>query len=159
MNGAELLEGLPHPAAVLSPHEGFVAANRRFARFFACPAGDMAGLTAAIAAAPGLDTALREAVLTVTTEGRSAEFHWVAPDPDPEPYVGHASPAGGDHIVVVLEHVSEQIASEKIFSAVREYLDGVLNHLPVGVIVLDGDRRVTFYNRKQSELFAALGLE
>ena len=159
MNGAELLEGLPHPAAVLSPHEGFVAANRRFARFFACPAGDMAGLTAAIAAAPGLDTALREAVLTVTTERRSAEFHWVAPGPDPEPYVGHASLAGGDYIVVVLEHVSEQIASEKIFSVVREYLDGVLNHLPIGVIVLDGDRRVTFYNRKQAELFAALGLE
>ncbi len=159
MDGTQLLEGLPHPAAVLSPSGGVVAANQRFLRFFSCQSHDMEGLTAAVAAAPGLDAALREAIHTLTTEGLSTDFRWVAPGPDPEPYAGYASRVAGDHIVVVLEHVSDQIASEKIFSVVREYLDGVLNHLPVGVIVLDSDRKVTFYNRKQAELFAALGLE
>ena len=119
----------------------------------------MAGLTAAVGADVGLDTALKDAILRLTTDGLTAEFRWIAPGRDLEQYVGHASRGTGDDVVVVLERVSDQLESQKIFNVVREYLDGVLNHLPIGVIVLDEDRRITFYNRKQAELFTALGLE
>ena len=63
-----------------------------------------------------------------------------------------------DTFVAVLDDRSEQVETEKILGVVRSYLDGVLNHLPLGVIVLDTDLKVTLYNRTQDRLFASLGL-
>ena len=49
-------------------------------------------------------------------------------------------------------------SADHIQATVRAYLERVLNELPLGVMVLDRDLRVTFVNRHQTELFERLGL-
>ncbi|MEW6322675.1 MAG: histidine kinase dimerization/phospho-acceptor domain-containing protein [Acidobacteriota bacterium] len=57
-----------------------------------------------------------------------------------------------------LDELIEAVTSEEIFAETRKYLETVLNNLHLGVIVLDSDFRITFYNRQQAQLFARMGL-
>ena len=159
LDGEALLEAIPKPAFVVGSDRSVIVANRRLARLFRKPRATEDELTTLIVADSGFDTSIRDAILTLTSDGLSSEFRWVGTGPTPAEYVGHASKLDGERFLIVLDHVSDQVASEQIFSVVREYLDGVLNQLPLGVMVLDSDHRVTFYNRRQAELFTSLGLE
>jgi PAS domain S-box-containing protein len=91
--------------------------------------------------------------------GHPAAFRWTGPAPDSLEFIGHASLAGKDRVLLILDQVSDQVESEEIFGVVREYLDSILNHLPIGVVVMNGDSRATFYNRSQAEIFDTIGLK
>ena len=59
--------------------------------------------------------------------------------------------------LVLLDDITDQVETERLFGDARDYLDRVLNHLPVGVIVFDADGRTTFFNASQATLSGALG--
>ena len=159
LDGVTLLDAIPKPAAVFDAAMLVVSANPQFTRLFHHLNRNPEKLTAAIEDNAALRASVQHAIETLSSGARTAEFRWTGPAPDSLEFVGHASRADSDHFVLVLDHVSDQVESEQIFTVILEYLDGVLNQLPLGVIVMNGDLRVTFYNRSQMTLFTSLGLE
>ena len=159
LDGVTLLNAIPKPAAVFDSGAEVVSANQQFGRLFRRQHHGPEELTEAIRDDAALRASVQHAIDTLSSGGRSAEFRWTGPAPDVLEFVGHASRADSDHFVLVLDHTSDQVESEQIFTVIREYLDAVLNRLPLGVIVMDNDLRVTFYNRSQASLFTSLGLE
>ena len=158
LDGVTLLNAIPKPAAVLDSATGVVSANPAFGRLFRRPNHYPEELTEALGD-DALRTPVQHAIDSLSSGARTAEFRWTGPAPDHLEFVGHASRADADHFMLVLDHASDQVESEQIFTVIREYLDGVLNQLPLGVIVMNTDRRVTFYNQSQASLFTSLGLE
>ncbi|MGE3273929.1 MAG: histidine kinase dimerization/phospho-acceptor domain-containing protein [Vicinamibacterales bacterium] len=57
------------------------------------------------------------------------------------------------------EPSTDGVTLEEIYSQTREYLEAVLNNLPVGVIVLDPSFRITFFNHSQAVVFQRLGVD
>ena len=159
LDGVTLLNAIPKPAAVFDSDTDVVSANQQFARVFHRPNCNPEALTASVGNNAALRESVRQAIETLSSGARNEEFRWTGPVPDGFEFVGHASRADSDNFLLVLDHASDQAESEQIFTVIREYLDGILNQLPLGLIVMNSDLRVTFYNRSQASLFASLGLE
>ena len=158
LDGGTLLEAIAKPAAVLTSGLVVACVNERFGRLFPSPTGALADVQVAMANDPALHSSLQHAVRGVSA-GNATVFRWTGPPPDSLEFIGHASMAGQDHVLLILDHVSDQVEWDEIFGAVREYLDSILNQLPLGVIVMNGDLRATFYNRSQADLFDTIGLK
>lgn len=159
LDGATLLNAIPKPAAVFDSETEVVSANQQFARLFHRPNCNPEALTASVWNNAALRESVRQAIETLSSGARNEEFRWTGPVPDGFEFVGHASRADSDNFLLLLDHASDQAESEQIFTVIREYLDGILNQLPLGLIVMNSDLRVTFYNRSQASLFSSLGLE
>ena len=157
LDGVTLLNAIPKPAVVFGAGTEVVSANQQFARLFHRRDRAAEVLTKAVADNARLCGSVRHAIDTLSSGARNAEFRWTGPAPDGLEFIGHASQVDTDRVLLVLDHASDQIESEEIFTVIREYLDGVLNQLPLGV--MNDDLRVTFYNRSQASLFETLGLE
>lgn len=140
-----VLEALGRPVAVLSADRDVTWASRRFAKLF--------GARSSV-----LDAVLGRAVGSLSTDGRPVEFRWTATDPERLVYRGSLSRLDDGRLLVVLDDVTDQVETEALFQDARDYLDRVLNQLPVGLIVLDADQRTTFFNTGQAKLSATLGL-
>ena len=158
LDGATLLEAIAKPAAVLTSDLVVAGTNERFEQLFPSTTGALADLQVAMANDSALHSSLQHAVQRVSA-GHATAFRWTGPAPDSLEFIGHTSMAGQDHVLLILDHVSDQVESEEIFGVVREYLDSILNQLPLGVIVMNGDLRATFYNRSQADLFDTIGLK
>lgn len=160
LDGITVLNAIPKPAVVFSSAGEVVSANQQFGRLFSRSSHQSPDtLTEVVAMNPALRSAVGRAIAALLSGARSSEFRWTGPPPDALEFVGHASRADADHFMLVLDHTSDQVESEEIFTVIREYLDGVLNQLPLGVVVMNSDLWVTFYNRSQANLFTTLGLE
>jgi CheY-like chemotaxis protein len=61
--------------------------------------------------------------------------------------------------VAVFDDVSAHLRVAEIQTRARTYLEAVINHLNLGIIVLDADFRTTFFNDDQAALFRRLGVE
>ena len=160
LDGITVLNAIPKPAVLFSSALEVVSANQPFGRIFSRSRHQSPdSLTKMLVGDPALRPAVEHAIATVLSGARSTEFRWTGPPPDTLEFVCHASRADANHFMLVLDHASDQVESEQIFTVIREYLDGVLNQLPLGVIVMNRDLRVTFYNKSQAHLFTTLGLE
>ena len=159
LDATTLLNALPKPAAVFSSGTVVISANQLFSRLFHRTAHSPNQLTAAVGCDPELFASVQHAIATLSSGRLSTEFRWTGPEPDALEFIGHASRADSETYILLLDHASDQVESDEIFGVIREYLDGVLNQMPLGVIVMDNDLRVTFYNRSQASLFTTLGLE
>jgi len=71
----------------------------------------------------------------------------------------HVTRARADQYVAVFDDISQHVKIEEIQSRARAYLEAVLNHLKLGVIVLDADFNTTFFNKDQAALFKRVGVE
>lgn len=159
MNASEwgAVGAAPKPVAVLSSRLVLSYANVAFARLFDRPAGDPARLSAAVQSDTSFRPSIERATASLPGVGHSTAFEWWM-GPERRPFRVHVTKMADDTFVTVLDELAAQVETEHTLGVVRSYLDGVLNHIPLGVIVLDTDLKVTFYNRTQDHLFASLGL-
>ena len=158
VEGTQWLMAVPKPVVVLSADAAVVFANQRFADLVREPADDLAKLASVVEDDPVLKAAARRAIASVPRDVGCTEFRWAAEGRDGPELVAQLSRAGDDRFVVVLDLPGEGAEIEVIQSFVRRYLDGLLNRLPLGLLVIDADLRVTFCNQRQLELLEALGL-
>jgi signal transduction histidine kinase len=116
-------------------------------------------LTEAIRSAPALGAALTRAVSKLRTVGWTCDCRWSPPTDDGRVFDVHVTRAKPHTYVVVFDEISQHLKIEEIQSRARGYLEAVLNHLKLGVIVLDAEFNATFFNRDQAALFQRLGVE
>ncbi len=62
-------------------------------------------------------------------------------------YRGHSA------VLAVTRDVSDQLRAERDLRASRDFLQWVIDHLPVGLLIVDSELRVRFYNRTFADLW------
>jgi nitrogen-specific signal transduction histidine kinase len=155
----DLLSALPKPVAVLSARLDVRYANAAFASLFKGSGSEAEALSRALRACPSLAAALGRAAGKLRTVGWTADARWVPDGEDGRVWDIHVTRARPDDYVVVFDEISQHLKIEEIQTRARAYLEAVLNNLEMGVIVLDADFSVTFFNRDQAALFKRLGME
>ncbi|HEY3380237.1 MAG TPA: PAS domain-containing protein [Vicinamibacterales bacterium] len=155
----ELLLALPKPIAVLSARLDVRVANDAFAKLLRRPQEDLDALGEAVRSTSSLASALTRAVSKLRTVGWTSDVRWASPSDDGQVFDVHLTRARPDSYVVVFDEISQHLKIEEIQSRARGYLEAVLNHLQLGVIVLDGDFNTTFFNNDQASLFKRLGVD
>jgi nitrogen-specific signal transduction histidine kinase len=155
----DLLAALPKPIAILTARLDVRFANQAFAELFRRRGEDCDALTEAIRSNPALDAALTRAVSKVRTIGWTSDCRWSPSADDGRVFDVHVTRARQDAYVAVFDEISQHLQIEEIQSRARGYLEAVLNHLKLGVIVLDAEFNTTFFNRDQTALFKRLGVE
>jgi nitrogen fixation/metabolism regulation signal transduction histidine kinase len=159
MNDESILSVLPKPLAVFTAHLDVSFANHAFADLFQLRAGDLAALTNVTRSTPSLATAFVKAVARLRTAGWGAKFRCTLEGDEPHVFDVHLKRMAGDSFLAVFDDVSEQVQLEEIQARARRYLESVLNHLSLGVIVLDEFFNTTFFNADQAALFKRIGVE
>jgi len=155
----ELLSALPKPIVILSARLDVRFANPAFAEVLHRRGGDCEALTDALHSTDALSAALTRAVSKLRTVGWTSDCRWSPAADDGRVFDVHVTRARLDTYVAVFDEVSQHLKIEEIQSRARGYLEAVLNHLKLGVIVLDADFNTTFFNRDQAALFQRLGVE
>ena len=153
-----VLEALGKPVAVLSLDRAVIWANRCFSNLFGVLPTAHDQLSRGVRDDADLDAALGRAVDSLSSGNRLSEFRWTFTGPESVVFRGSSSRLDTDRIVVVLDEVTDQVETEALFRVARDYLDRVLNQIPVGLIVFDADQRTTFFNTSQASLSESLGL-
>jgi nitrogen-specific signal transduction histidine kinase len=155
----DLLAALPKPIVIVSATLDVRFANQAFAELFRRRGEDFGELTEAIRSAPALGAALTRAVAKLRTVGWTSDCRWSPASDDGRVFEVHVTRARQDIYLAVFDEISQHLKIEEIQSRARGYLEAVLNHLKLGVIVLDADFNTTFFNRDQAALFQRLGVE
>ncbi len=60
---------------------------------------------------------------------------------------------GRSAVLAVARDVSDQLRAERELRASRDFLQWVIDHLPVGLLIVDAELRVRFYNRTFADLW------
>lgn len=154
-----LLAALPKPVAIVSARLDVRFANDAFAELFRRRGEDCDALTEAVRSSPALGDALTRAVSKLRTVGWTSDCRWSPPADDGRVFDVHVTRARTDQYVAVFDEISQHLRIEEIQSRARSYLEAVLNHLKLGVIVLDADFNTTFFNKDQAALFKRLGVD
>lgn len=155
----DLLAALPKPIAVVSARLDLRFANEAFAELFRRRGEGLDNLADALRSAPALGGALTRAVAKLRTVGWTSDCRWSPAADDGRVFDVHVTRARQDVYVVVFDEISQHLKIEEIQSRARGYLEAVLNHLKLGVIVLDADFNATFFNKDQAALFKRVGVE
>jgi nitrogen-specific signal transduction histidine kinase len=155
----DLLAALPKPILLVSARLDVRFANPAFAELFRRRGEDCDALTEAVRSSPALNAALTRAVAKLRTVGWTSDCRWSPASDDGRVFDVHVTRARQDTYVAVFDEISQHLQIEEIQSRARSYLEAVLNHLKLGVIVLDADFNTTFFNRDQAALFKRLGVE
>jgi PAS domain-containing protein len=160
MPDGDLLSILRKPVVVVSAALEVEYANTAFTDLVARgEALDACRLGQAVRSNPALTVALAGAIGKLRAPGWSCDARWSAGADDGRVFDLRVVRMEGDRYGAVLDDVTHHLRVQEIQGRARDYLETVLNHLPLGVIVLDADFGVTFFNRAQAELFGRLGLE
>jgi nitrogen-specific signal transduction histidine kinase len=155
----DLLAALPKPIAIVSARLDVRFANDAFAELFHRRGEEWDGLTEAVRSAGALSAALTRAVSKLRTVGWTSDCRWAPAEDDGRVFDVHVTRARPDTYIAVFDEISQHLKIEEIQSRARGYLEAVLNHLKLGVIVLDADFNTTFFNKDQAALFKRLGVE
>ena len=155
----DLLLAIPKPVVVLSPRLDVKYANAAFAVLFRRSPEDLEGLGEAIRSCAALASGLTRVVGKLRTVGWTGDCRWVPGGDDGRVWDVHVTRSRPDAFIAILDEISQHLRIEEIQTRARGYLEAVLNHLNMGVIVLDAEFNVTFFNRDQSVLFKRLGVE
>jgi nitrogen-specific signal transduction histidine kinase len=157
--GEDLLAALPKPVAILSARLDVRFANEAFAELFHRRGEGLEALSESIRSTPALADALTRAVSRLRTVGWTSDCRWSPAVDDGRVFEVHVTRARQDGYVLIFDEISQHLKIEEIQSRARGYLEAVLNHLQLGVIVLDANFTATFFNRDQASLFKRLGVE
>lgn len=155
----DLLAALPKPIAIVSARLDVCFANQAFSELFRRRGEDCEALTEAVRSSPTLNNALTRAVSKLRTIGWTSDCRWSPAADDGRVFDVHVTRARLDTYVAVFDEISQHLKIEEIQSRARGYLEAVLNHLKLGVIVLDANFNTTFFNKDQAALFKRLGVE
>lgn len=155
----DLLAGLPKPIAMMSARCDVSFANEAFAELFRLRGDDREALSQAVRASATLNAALAQAFSKLRTVGWTSDCRWALGPEDGRVFDVHVTRVRQDVYVALFDEVSRHVQIEAIQGRARGYLEAVLNHLNLGVIVLDADFNATFFNRDQASLFTRLGVD
>jgi PAS domain-containing protein len=157
----QLLHRFPAPLLMVDGALQVLACSRRAAALFEIRRGrgeELAGqLSAAIAADRQLGDEL--ALATARLAGPEAEeaFSWRRGERSYE-VRAWAAPFGADRFLVLFADLTHQRISEEIQLDARHYLERILASVSLGVVVLNGELKVTFVNQRQLFFLEKLGV-
>lgn len=154
-----LLAALPKPIVVLSARLDVRFANIAFAELLHRRGQDIESVADALRSCSSLASVLTRAVSKLRTVGWTAESRWLSGGDDGRIFDVHVTRVRAEQFIAVFDEVSQHLKIEEIQRRARAYLEAVLNHLNLGVIVLDADFNTTFFNKDQSSLFKRVGVE
>ncbi len=159
MDAEHLIARLPRPFAVLAGDLSVRFGNEAFAALLGGDAGNgHPPLTGRLRAEPTLSEALEKAMARVPLVGRTTECRWTPRGEDGATYTVEVTCAADGTYVTAFVPIVEQVSLEDIQGETRTFMEGVLNHLHVGVVVLDARFCVTFVNTPQAPLLALFGV-
>jgi len=159
-NAEAILAALRKPVVVVSRSLEVDHANAAFAALLGrVAAPDAARLGTAIRSTPALSSALGRAISKLRAIGWTSEARWATGPDDGRVFDVRVVRMEEDRYAAVLDDVTHHLRVQEIQSRARSYLEAVLNQMPLGVIVLDADFSVTYFNHAQGELFSRLGVE
>jgi PAS domain-containing protein len=156
----DILLAIRKPVAMLGPRLDVVYANPAFSELLcagATPDPDACGR--AIQATPALVAVLERAVSRLHAAGWAHEARWATSGDDGRVFDIRVTRLAGDRFAAVFDDVTHHVRLQEIQGRARGYLEAILNHLPIGVIVLDAGFNVTYFNQSQGLLFGRLGVE
>jgi nitrogen fixation/metabolism regulation signal transduction histidine kinase len=161
MSHAEaILSALRKPVVVVSRALEVDYANDAFTALLGRSGSPEPGrLGTAIRSTPALASALGRSISKLRAVGWTSEARWATGADDGRIFDVRVVRMAEDRYAAVLDDVTHHLRVQEIQSRARSYLEAVLNRLPLGVIVLDGDLNVTYFNPAQAELFGRLGVE
>lgn len=159
MDPALLLGHLPRPILVLGRDMTVRLANAAFAGLLGAAGADATAVSALVRGESFLALALAKAMARLRVVGRSTEFRWSPSGEHAATFHVEVTCTDEDVFIAIFDPISEQVTLEEIHSETRTYLEAVLNHLDVGVLVLDPRFCVTFINRTQIPLLALCGVD
>ncbi len=159
MDAGQLLGPLSRPVLVVAGDLSVRYANAAFAELLGAAGADAVALTALVHGETFLARAMAKALARLRMVGRSTEFRWNPAGDPAAAYHVDVTCTGDDLFVAMFDPINEQVTLEEIHSETRTYLEAVLNHLDLGVLVLDPRFCVTFVNRTQVPLLALFGVE
>ena len=154
-----IVDALPKPMAVIAAGPIVRRGNPAFAALIGAPVGDCERMTRLLRDSATLSPALGKALGKLRTVGWSSGFRWNPSAADGHVFDVQVTRIAHDDFAVVFDEVSNYLRIEDIQSRARAYLEAVINHLNLGVIVLDGEFNTTFFNDDQAALFRRLGVE
>jgi|WetSurMetagenome_2_1015567.scaffolds.fasta_scaffold134762_2 PAS domain-containing protein len=156
----DILAALHKPVVVVCRSLDVAYANPAFADLLGAGSpADRSRLAGAVRSRPALAAALTRAIGKLRAVGWTTDVRWVTGAEDGRAFDLKATRMDSDRYVVAFDEVTHHLRLQEIQGRARAYLEAVLNHLPLGVIVLDAEFRATFYNRAQAALFDRLGVE
>ncbi|MFH1569472.1 MAG: PAS domain-containing protein [Gemmatimonadota bacterium] len=156
--------GFPRPLLVVDGALKVVEWSRRGLLLFGVGEGDeaapaAAALTAALAAEESLADELALATARLTRPGEEENVAWTQGGRIWE--VSMAALEGGegapDRFLVRFEDVTRRRLAEEIQLNARHYLEQLLSHIPMGVVVLNGELRVTSANPRMLDFLGRMG--
>jgi two-component system sensor histidine kinase AtoS len=65
----------------------------------------------------------------------------------------------GEELLVIFEDMTDFAISEEILMNARRYLEHILGNIPIGVIVLNSELRITSMNRQEQKFIKSMGVE
>lgn len=114
-------------------------------------------LTEAVAAAPELGDELALATARLTRSGEEETSQWERGGRVYDVTVTRMEEE--DRYLVLFSDVTHQKLTEEIQTNARHYLEHILGHIPLGVVVLNRDMRITSANPLMMEFLTQMGLE
>ena len=114
------------------------------------------GLAQVLAAEEGLGDELALATAKIVRPGDEDIFDWAHRKRNYEITV-HAQEDGT--FLVLFEDTTDYAVSEEILMNARGYLEHILSNIPLGVIVLNSQLRITSMNREQQRFLRRMGVE
>lgn len=163
MAGEPLLALLPKPAAVVTDALDVTFANAAFVALWPGRAqlDPPASLSPALLAASSLSAPLTRALSWLRFAGRSTHLSWERGGDGGglQAFRVHVTRLPDGNSLLLFDEVSELVRIEKIQSRARTFVEGVLNNLDRGVVVLDGEFRVTLFNHHQGQIFERIGVD
>ncbi len=155
MRPAALLREFPRPLLVVDDALQVKACSRQALALFSVRGkrGAAQRLSAAIAADRELGDRLALATARLLRPGEEEQFTWKCGERTYEVAVR----AAAEVFVVLFADVTRQAVSEEILLGVRHYLEHILANIPLGVVVLNRELKVTFLNARQLQFLGRLG--
>jgi nitrogen-specific signal transduction histidine kinase len=156
-----LLQAFPHPVLVVDGNLQVLAANRRAQALFGRRVRDrqpdpLDGVGRALLAEPDLADRLTEAAAQSSGSADEVVFGWRQTGRQFAVSVS-AMTGSGEAYLAVFTDTTAGALSDDIQHTARRYLEQVLDDIPVGVVVLGPDLRLTLMNRQQERFFGQFG--
>lgn len=147
-----ILDALPKPVAVIDPALTVLEANRAFTARFGMGRNGNESPSHAL-----FWSGLGSLVGRLQPVAKTGVFRWRDETGDGRPFDVRLFRLDEHRLLLVADDVSPYERAQDIQTAVRDYVERVLNRLRVAVIVLDADFKVTLYNAAQSALWERVG--
>jgi len=157
----EFLLTFPRPVLVVDGALQVIAYSQRALSVFGLrsrsrPADPGERLCQALAGDQELGDQLALATARLAKPGDEERFSWKHRE---RTYGVAVCARDDDSFMVIFEDTTHQAVSEEILLNTRHYLEHILDDIPLGVVVLGRDLRITSINRQELRFLARMGIE